>query len=263
MSQLLLLNPRKRGRKTRSSKRPSAKQLAARRRFAAMARGRAKTKTASRRRRSTSVVVMPVSAHAPKRRRRSIARVSAPRRRKLRRNPISGPALQLSIRSAMKSAERAAVGGVGAVGADMLMGQAARFLPIDWLSRTDSAGGINWKYYLAKFGLTFGAAALGAKFVRNARLRGLVTTGAEGAFTVQAYEIAKSLIPTDLVTMGAYQRAPQVRNGTGPAGTSNTMRSMSQLGAYSAAPRARRAVTSNLGVYASVPRVMQGPVPIR
>lgn len=254
MSQLLLLNPRKRGAKRRKA--PSAKQLAARRRFAAMARGRAKTKRASgskRRRRSTSIVVMPVAAHA-RRRRRAVALRRNPVRR-LRRNPISGASMKASVRSLLASAQQAAIGGAGAVATDIAMGYAKPYLPASMQSQLSATGGVNFAYYAAKFAL---AAALGivpGMVVKSAKVKRLAAQAAEGAMTVQAYEIAKAIIPTDMFTMGAYQRVA-LTNGTGPAGTGNTMRTMSQLGAYSAVPRARR--LNGIGAYASVPRIMTG-----
>lgn len=183
--QLLLINPRRRRKSRKSRARRRGRKMSALQ-MKYFGGGRARSN--------------------PKRRRRSSARRSRARSyaRRARRSFRSvGRSMGFSLPSITAAAKTATIGAAGAVAVDVLMGQANRFLPADWQSRTDAAtGGINWKYYVAKGALAIGLGVAGARF--GGRYRGAVLTMAQGSLMVQAYEVLREVIPQDFLPLGYY-----------------------------------------------------------
>jgi hypothetical protein len=210
MSMLQLVsNPRRRKRRAgsahkrrKSHRRMTAKQL---KYF-----GPRKARRASRRthRRSNRAVVIHAN---PSRRRRSSKRRSA--RRSFRRNPISISALRPTMASVVRVAQNAAVGAVGAVGVDIAMAQAGRFLPASMSARYDAAGNMNYGYYLTKAGLAVALGIVGARFAPG-RLKGIAARMTEGSLTVQGYDLLRSMLPASL-TLGYYNPAAMADAGSG------------------------------------------------
>jgi hypothetical protein len=192
MSEILLVNPRRRARR----KGRSAAQKAATRRM--IAANRAKRSGGSKKRRRN-----PVAAN-PRRRRRKAKRVSVRRRRnpiaanprrriRRRRNPIStrGMMNRFKPKTMLGQVRSAVPGAVGALGLDVIMGYAS-FIPPTW--RVGIPG------YLVK---AVGAIALGAvasNFVRPATANAMT----EGALTVMLHGVLRQ---------GVSQYAPQVQLG--------------------------------------------------
>ncbi len=219
MPQVFMVNPAKRkrraGARRKSSRKASPAQRAARARFAAMARARS---SAPKRRRS--IKRNPAPALAGHRRR--VRRISGVRR--VRRNPSGGGSLSLNgiLRQAKADVVDAAIGAAGAVGVDMLMGQAIKYLPDSAISRYTAEGKINFMYYLAKAGIAVGAGVVGAKFTSGSTRR-YVAQGVKGSFTVMAYELARASLPADMIALGYYQPQAISAAGQQPTGRSRAM----------------------------------------
>ena len=174
MSQLLLINPRRRSRR----KNPTAAQRRARARFAAMAKARANP---ARRRRKNPAVSL---AAAPRRRRRNP--LSAARRvMRRRRNPA-----MLSAGGIMGPIQQAAVLGAGAVAFDVLHAQLRRFLPASMIPVP------------GQIGIGDAVQAIGTVLIGRALrgpTRGLSMKAATGALTVQAHSLIRSFLPAGMV----------------------------------------------------------------
>ncbi len=202
--QLYLVNPSKRRKaaKKRRSGTPSAAQKRARAKFAAMARARSHAaKRPARRRRAVAVLSNP----APRRRRASaVARRSS---RRVRRNPISTRGLSFNsiLKTAVSEVTQAAVGGAGAIGVDMAMGQALKVLPDSMKSRITLDGGVNWGYYAAKGGIALALGIVG-RMMAPPKLRPYLSQAAQGSLVVQAYEIERMMLPPEM-TLGFYSPA--------------------------------------------------------
>jgi hypothetical protein len=221
MAGLLLINPRRRkARKARKSRRGRARKMSA-----------LQMKYFGKRRGSARV-------HAnPKRRRRSLRRNPSNARRRQRGFARSGgiriPRVSFNVNAIQSAAKTAAIGASGALAVDILMGQAGRVLPATWMGRYNTDGSINWPYYLTKAALAVGVGVLGAKVAKGGDL---AQKAAVGSLTVQAYELLRSFMPADLVTLGYYSpaRIAGVRGRLGlyqraPAGTGATGTSLSRL----------------------------------
>lgn len=179
--QLLLLNPSKRRKKRAAPKKRAAKRRTARRRN-------------------------PITIAAPaRRRRRAPARRRAVARR--RRNPINIRGLGGS--SLIETLKNAMFGGVGAIGVDMLYGQLQKF----WAGapvKVSATGGPNPMYYAVKAGIALAVPLLAGKVIGKS----LASKLAAGSLTVQAYEVAKAVIPVSAsLPLGMY--APARNAGMG------------------------------------------------
>lgn len=201
MSQLLLLNPRKRrARKTASRKRRSPAQRAATARMLAANRSRSGVarNPARRRRRATSYRRNPIGA----RRRRSFS--------------TGG----VSATGVMGYVKDGAMMGVGAVAVDIIFGQVNRFLPANMATPVDTTGATNWLYFVAKAGVAIGIGIFG----RKSSFRKYTDAAAGGAMAIMAYQIARSMLPAG-TTLGAYMN---------PALVMSPVRNRAQLNGMSA-----------------------------
>lgn len=194
MAKMMLVNPAKRRRAPARRRNPvGAKRRVTRRRrnpidnlsgFAALAR--------RRRRRN------PIAAVGRRRRRRNpIANLGRRVMRRRRRNPIGG----LSTSALMAMFKDAAIGGAGAVGMDLLMGQLNAYLPITF----QTVPGLPGVGDALKAGIT---AVLGQGLSRHTK--GLSVKMAEGALAVQAHDILKGLLPASMA-VGYYTPAALVQ----------------------------------------------------
>lgn len=189
----LLLNPRKRSRKARKSrKHRTAAQRAATRRMIAANRSR----RGGGRRRAVVVHANPV--------RRS--------RRRYRRNPVGGSRARRhynAIRSsgAFNMLKSGAMMGVGAVAVDLLFGQLARFLPASMAVPQNADGSTNWLYFATKAAIAVGVGAYGRKVIPAK----YAEAAAIGSLSILAYSIARSMVPSSLA-MGAYVNPARVVN---------------------------------------------------
>lgn len=226
--QMLLLNPRSRRR--RKGKSPARR---ARRRSRPMTAKQLKYFGKGRRRVAHRSVAAFTPNPAPRRRRRSRSVSAAPRRRRsrgFRRNPINLGSLRGSFTNIGRVAVNSAIGGAGAVVADVAMGNALRFLPIDVVAKIGTRYGENGfpnpLYYGAKLALITGLGVAGAKFAPG-RMKGMVVRGVEGAYAVAAYEMLRLSLPAG-VALGAYANSARVVTGSGV----NPNAARSGMGAY-------------------------------
>lgn len=185
MAKMLLLNPAKR--RTRKTRRaPSAAQLRARAKFAAMARAR------SRKSRSAN----PVSSY----RRRARSRI------RRRRNPINVRGL-FNVGSYFAPIREAAIQGAGAVAMDYAFSYVNRYLPVS-MQRVPGTVGVG---DAVKAVLTV---ALGRVLARAMRSN-LPTKAAIGALTVQFRDITLALLPGGPVNgLGWYSPAAVAQMNT-------------------------------------------------
>lgn len=174
MAQMLLVNPAKR--RTRKARRASPKRR----------RNPISASTLSRARRRRN----PFAAVARRRRRNPISAVSRVMRRR-RRNPISLGGLNAN--TLMNMLKDGAIGGAGAVGMDLIMGQLNNYLPITF----QTVPGLPGVGDAVKAGLT---ALLGTGLSRQTK--GLSVKMAEGALAVQAHDILKTLLPASMAVGG-------------------------------------------------------------
>lgn len=183
MAQMLLVNPRKRRKARRASP-------AKRRRNPISA---ASTLGLARRRRRRN----PIAAVSRRRRRNPISAVSRVMRRR-RRNPI---AVGLSPKVIVAMLKDGLIGGAGAVGMDVLMGQVNKYLPITFQTVPGLPGvGDGVKALLT--------AIIGQGL--DKRTKGLSRKAAEGALAAQAAGIIRALLP-DSVPLGYYTPAQLVQ----------------------------------------------------
>jgi hypothetical protein len=175
MSQLLLLNPRKRRRKLTAKQ---AKYFGKRKRRASPRRARRVSVRVSRPHRSRRRAVITVAANP--RRRRSRRRLSInPRRRGYRSNPMP----RLNVRGIGGQVQSAAVGAVGATVVDVAMGYVGPMLPAALVGPN--------VYPVVK-----GAAAIligaAAQAVGLGKWAGRMT---EGSLTVTLHGVIRSFLP--------------------------------------------------------------------
>lgn len=214
MPQTLILNPSSRRRN------PSAKQIAARRRFAAMARSGAFRRTNPKRRRrhnptgggrrrvanprNTSRTIVVMSPRRTPRRLPSAipAMVANPRRRRhRRRNPLG---LNLGSTSTYVDMIKGGfIGGAGAVLVDLGMGYVNRWLP-STLQRTPGEVGVG---DAVKMIITIAAGKL-----LQRPTKGLSIKMAQGALAVQSHAIIANMLPAGM-TLG-YAVPSVVASGT-------------------------------------------------
>lgn len=205
MAKMMLVNPARRRRS------PGAK----RRRVAVKRRrnpidnlaGFAKVR---RRRRNP---IARVGAVSRRRRRNPIAAVSR-RVMRRRRNPIGG----LNTSTLIAMFKDGAIGGAGAIGMDLIMGQLNAYLPITF----QTVPGLPGVGDAVKAGLT---ALIGQGLSR--KTGGLSRKMAEGALAVQAHEIMKALLPASMA-VGYYTPAALVQGSArvGPSRMNGVRRYM-------------------------------------
>lgn len=214
--QVLLINPRKR---RRSKRRHARKRSRARRPMTALQMkyfgGGRKHRSGSRKRRSA---IYTNSRKRGRRGQRGFALASRGARL---------PRIGFNFGAIQSAAKAAAIGAGGALAVDVLMGQAGRILPDTWMSRFNVDGSINWPYYLAKAGIAVGVGVLGSRFAP--RFGSTAQQMALGSFTVMSYELLRSFVPPDMITLGYYSPARVLRNGANGNGAR-------RLGYYEAAP---------------------------
>lgn len=202
MPQMLLINPRRR-RKAKANRR-------ARRPMTAL-----QLKYFGKRRRNP----MSANPHGRKRRRRPSASMSTSLHRSTRRARRTarnvGARIGFSLPALTSAAKVAATGAVGAVAADVLMGQAGKILPATWMSRTNTDGSINWAYYGTKAAISVGMGVAAAR-LGGGRFGAFGKQAALGAITVQGYELLRMVLPADLVTLGYYNPG-RIATGSVPA----------------------------------------------
>lgn len=201
MAEMLLINPRKRARRTGSAKRRRASPAQARARsaFAAAARRRRNPIAARRRRRN------PISAV-----RRTMRRANPIHRhhtRRRRRNPIGGGS-RLTVNSFLSMFKDAVIGGVGAIGVDVLMGQINPYLPLSLQTNPAKIGAGD----AVKAVITV---ALGKLLSKPSR--GMSQKMALGALTTQARDLISTFVPSTM-KLGYYSPANLVQgtNRVGP-----------------------------------------------
>lgn len=201
MAKMMLVNPARRRRAS-----PKRRARPARRRrnpidnlsgFAAVAR---------RRRRRNPVALRRAG---PVRRRRNPIAVVGRRRR--RRNPIGG----LNTSSLLAMFKDGALGGAGAIGMDLLMGQLNAYLPITF----QTVPGLPGVGDAVKAAIT---AVLGQGLSR--KTGGLSKKMAEGALAVQAHDIMRALMPASMAVGGmAYYSPANLVTGSGRVGPNRGM----------------------------------------
>lgn len=194
MAKLMLVNPAKRRRASAPKRRKVTTRRRRRNPIEALSRAPAR-----RRRRNP---IARVAAVGRRRRRNPIARVSR-RRIARRRNPIGG----LNTSTLIAMFKDGAIGGAGAIGMDLIMGQLNAYLPITFQTVPGLPGvGDGVKAVLT--------ALLGQGLSR--KTGGLSRKMAEGALAVQAHDIMKTLLPASMA-VGYYTPAALV-NGSGRVG---------------------------------------------
>lgn len=193
MAKMMLVNP------ARRVKRRASNPLARKRRRVTTRRRRNPIDNLSgfaglaRRRRRN-----PIAAVGRRRRRRNpIANLGRRVMRRRSRNPIGG----LNTNALMAMFKDAAIGGAGAVGMDLLMGQLNTYLPITF----QTVPGLPGVGDAVKAGIT---AILGQGLSRHTK--GLSVKMAEGALAVQAHDILKGLLPASMA-VGYYTPAQLVQ----------------------------------------------------
>lgn len=230
---LFLINPRPKGRKrARTMKKPSRKQLAARRKFAAMARARAKaarkakwravqpnprrkrrvpTMARRRRRRSTAV--------ARRRRRRSVFSLNPRRRhRRYRRNPGFGSGVVGQFTSLVKNAGGVALGVAGSKFVAGLIPISAGTTPNPW-------------FEFAKDGIiAVGFQMLGSRFVGSE----LAKRVAEGAMYRAIKNLAVAQVPSVATYLGGSDAVMWFPSGGYPQNRISSYSGGNGVGAYAA-----------------------------
>ena len=189
MSQMLLINPRKRARKAATAKRrkaPSAKQRANWARFAAAARAR----SAGHRRAANPIKYAKRRRSAAKRRHNPV--VTLRRRSARRRNPIRMGGGLFNFRSYLAPIKDAAVMGAGAVAVDMAFNYINPYLPAS-VQKVPGKVGVG---DAVKLLITV---ALGK--VLSGPTRGLSQKAAMGSLVVQARDITMTLLPPSVTGM--------------------------------------------------------------
>lgn len=201
MAKMLLINPKRRARRSSRRRNPSAAQLAARAKFAAMARARS-----AKRRKNPGPYCVNANASgnwrraarssSRRRRRNPVTPIyaGAARRSRRRRNPISLGNSATYIRMIKEGL----IGGAGAVAIDLAMGQINQFLP-STLQRTPGAVGVG---DAVKAVLTV---AMG--HLLRGPTKGISVDMARGALAVQAHGVIAQFLPAGM-TLGYAVAAP-------------------------------------------------------
>lgn len=187
MAKMMLVNPAKRRRASVAKKRVTRRRVARRRNPIDNLAGFAKV----RRRRN------PVAAVARRRTRRRNPIAVVSRRRMRRRNPIGG----LNTSTLLAMFKDGAIGGAGAIGMDLIMGQLNAYLPITF----QTVPGLPGVGDAVKAGIT---ALIGQGLSR--KTGGLSRKMAEGALAVQAHDIMRALLPASM-QVGYYTPAALVQ----------------------------------------------------
>lgn len=195
MAAMMILNPRKRGAK---KKKPSAKQLAARRKFAAAARARAKaaraakkktrtrTRSTAQRKKAPTMAKRRKSTSVRRRRRSPLRRFS----RRARRNPI------VPRNFVDTHVKPAAIGAAGALLNDMAIGRLVSMLPAQ-LQKQEMR-------HLVKGISAVGLAALASK--AKVSSRSTIQTATVGALTCVMHDAARAQVQKMLpsIALGEY-----------------------------------------------------------
>jgi len=173
LNEILLLkgNPSKR-RKARKGR--TAAQRAATRRMLAANRSR--------------FLRNPSKAPKSKKRKTRKSASSAPRRKSRRVSRMPGHSSNL-----VSMLKQGAFMGGGAIVADVGMGLIGKFMPTmpQLTSRVNADGSINYTYFAAKGALIYAMGKYGSRVTRHAN------TMAAGALGVMAYELLRTMMPTD------------------------------------------------------------------
>lgn len=229
MSELLLINPRRR----RKAKRSSPKRR----------RNPVHAKSTHNRRRRVHRMSNPVAPLRRRRHRVSAVRHHNPRRRKhgYRRNPIAG----LSVNSIMGMTKDAAIGAVGALAVDVAYGYVKGWLPASMQSPNDATGSVNPMYFLAKGGVAVLLGVLGKKLTNKAGHM------AQGSLTVTMYDLLKGFVPASVnlgyVSPGHMAGSNASRTGPSQVFQARGMHEYVGMSGYES-PRARE--TASIGEYA-------------
>lgn len=184
--------------------------------------GKAKRRTTSRRRRNPITVMkraaprrpMTISRH--RRRRNPISNLSRHRGRR-RRNPIGGfgsgsSANHINVKNLTAMFKDAAVGGAGAVVFDLLMGQINQYLPASFQTQQNAIGAGD-----AVKALITAVVGIGA----NRITKGYSKKMAEGALTVQAWQMISAFLPATMTVGGLGWATPaRIINGSARVGPS-------------------------------------------
>ncbi len=204
MSQLLLINPRRRKARKAATKarRKSRRPMSALQKQYFGGKRNPARRAAARRR-------VAVATSAPARRRR--AKLSGVRRVAHRGASRAGNSIRATMPGVISAVKGGVVGGAGAVVVDMAMGQAAGYLPVSLTSRYSADGSLNYGYYATKAALALGLGILGQKFLPGSAKR-LAGEGAQGALVVMSYEMMRSLLPAS-ITMGFFNPATVTATG--------------------------------------------------
>lgn len=190
MSELLLINPGRKGKSRRKKKRSPAQKAATRRMLAARGLGRVKRK------RKTTLRTAPV-AKKRKRKSRSIARVSARARVRRKHNPIRAHRRRRYRPNPMRMGSVAGftkhtlmpsvVGAAGALGIDVILG----FLPIPPQFKTGHMRAI------VKIAGAVGVGILASNFMKRETAHQI----AAGAITVTLYDVMKGYLRQAVPTL--------------------------------------------------------------
>lgn len=191
MSELLLINPGRKGKRKRKKKRSAAQKAATRRMLAARRGGTVKRK------RKTSIRIAPV-AKKRKRKSRSLAKVTARTRvRRRKHNPIrahrrrryrSNPMRLGNVGSFTKhTLMPSVVGAAGALGVDVILG----FLPIPVQFKTGPMRAI------VKIAGAVGVGMLAGNFMKRETAHQI----AAGAITVTLYDVMKGYLQQAMPTL--------------------------------------------------------------
>ena len=178
MAKMMLVNPARRAKRRNP--------VGMKRRRVSVKRRRNPVDTLSGLARRRRIRRNPIAAVSRVRRRRRNPIANLGRRmRRRRRNPIGG----LNMRSMVAMFTDAALGGAGAVGMDMLMGQLNTYIPITFQTIPGMPGLGN----VVKAGIT---AILGQGLDKYTK--GYSSKMAAGALTVQAYDILRVMLPASM-----------------------------------------------------------------
>jgi hypothetical protein len=180
MAEMLLINPRRRRRAAKASARRSP----------------ARRVTAHKRRRRNPIAPTAVVRHAM---RRVTRRKSNPHRRahhvaRRRRNPIRiGMGNKLTVNSITAMFKDAAIGGAGAIGMDVIMGQLNKWLPVSLQTNPNAVG-------IGDAVKAVATAVIGQGL--NRMTKGLSKKAAQGALICQARDIMSGFLPSTMTIGG-------------------------------------------------------------
>lgn len=190
MAELLLLNPKGRTVKARKPHRSAAQRRATAKLIALNKARRSGRKSTHRKARASNP--LPAVRRVARKARRAVARVTRSRARRRSHNPIS-------LGGVMPMLSEALVGGLGAVGVDVLYGYVNPKLPVSMQNTPGTIG----------VGTAIKAAAtvlLGR--VLNRPTRGLSNRIAKGSLIVQVHQAAASVVPASVHMAGVGYASP-------------------------------------------------------